>query len=181
MSNFVTPWAIGRQAPLSMGFSRQEYWSGLPCVLQEIFPTQRSNLCLLHCRQTLDHLSHQGSSTVSQFLHFKNDNCSNLFAQFMWCQATVPCMAPAFVTVNISVAILVLDVFLGWADTLVFGSLFRIFISSLSGPWHFLITCYALFLPSHWIAKPRQRPCLGQRECLAHSSGTLYTGTEFRD
>ena len=28
---FVTPWTIGHQAPLSMGFSRQEYWSGLPC------------------------------------------------------------------------------------------------------------------------------------------------------
>ena len=28
---FVTPWAIARQAPLSVGFSRQEYWSGLPC------------------------------------------------------------------------------------------------------------------------------------------------------
>ena len=26
----VTPWTIARQAPLSMGFSRQEYWSGLP-------------------------------------------------------------------------------------------------------------------------------------------------------
>ena len=24
------PWAIARQAPLSVGFSRQEYWSGLP-------------------------------------------------------------------------------------------------------------------------------------------------------
>ena len=30
---FVTPWSVARQAPLSMGFSRQEYWSGLP------FPT----------------------------------------------------------------------------------------------------------------------------------------------
>ena len=28
---FVTPWTVARQAPLSMGFSRQEYWSGLPC------------------------------------------------------------------------------------------------------------------------------------------------------
>ena len=28
---FVTPWTITRQAPLSTGFSRQEYWSGLPC------------------------------------------------------------------------------------------------------------------------------------------------------
>ena len=27
----VTPWAVARQAPLSMEFSRQEYWSGLPC------------------------------------------------------------------------------------------------------------------------------------------------------
>ena len=28
---FVTPWTVAHQAPLSMGFSRQEYWSGLPC------------------------------------------------------------------------------------------------------------------------------------------------------
>ena len=27
----ATPWSGARQAPLSMGFSRQEYWSGLPC------------------------------------------------------------------------------------------------------------------------------------------------------
>ena len=27
---FVTPWTMAHQAPLSMGFSRQEYWSGLP-------------------------------------------------------------------------------------------------------------------------------------------------------
>ena len=26
----VTPWTMALQAPLSMGFSRQEYWSGLP-------------------------------------------------------------------------------------------------------------------------------------------------------
>ena len=26
---FATPWAVACQAPLSMGFSRQEYWSGL--------------------------------------------------------------------------------------------------------------------------------------------------------
>ena len=28
---FTTPWTIVRQLPLSRGFSRQEYWSGLPC------------------------------------------------------------------------------------------------------------------------------------------------------
>ena len=28
---FVTPWTVAHQASLSMGFPRQEYWSGLPC------------------------------------------------------------------------------------------------------------------------------------------------------
>ena len=27
---FVTPWAVAQQAPLSVGFPRQEYWSDLP-------------------------------------------------------------------------------------------------------------------------------------------------------
>ena len=27
---FAIPWTVAHQAPLSMGFSRQEYWSGLP-------------------------------------------------------------------------------------------------------------------------------------------------------
>ena len=28
---FAAPWTVACQAPLSMGFSRQDYWSGLPC------------------------------------------------------------------------------------------------------------------------------------------------------
>ena len=31
VSNSATPWTVAPQAPLSMEFSRQEYWSGLPC------------------------------------------------------------------------------------------------------------------------------------------------------
>ena len=27
----ATPWTVARQAPLSLGLSRPEYWSGLPC------------------------------------------------------------------------------------------------------------------------------------------------------
>ena len=42
----ATPWT-----PPPMGFSRQEYWSGLHSLLQGIFLTQGSNLGLLHCRQ----------------------------------------------------------------------------------------------------------------------------------
>ena len=30
VSDSVTPWTVTRQTPLSMGFSRQEHWSGLP-------------------------------------------------------------------------------------------------------------------------------------------------------
>ena len=44
----MTPWTVAHQAPLSMGFSRQEYWSGLYFLLQGIFPTQESNPGLLH-------------------------------------------------------------------------------------------------------------------------------------
>ena len=45
---FATPCTVAYRVPLSMGFSRQEYGNGLPFPLQEIFPTQGSNLCLLH-------------------------------------------------------------------------------------------------------------------------------------
>ena len=38
---------IVHQAPLSMGFSRQEYWNGLPCPLPGIFPAQGLNWCLM--------------------------------------------------------------------------------------------------------------------------------------
>ena len=49
----VTPCTLAHQASLSMGFSRQEYWSGLPFPSPGIFPTQVSNLGLLHCRQMI--------------------------------------------------------------------------------------------------------------------------------
>ena len=66
MSNSETPWTGAHQAPLPMGFSRQEYWSGLlfPLPGDGIFPTQGSNLpllCLLHCKQILYSLSRWGS------------------------------------------------------------------------------------------------------------------------
>ena len=69
MSDSVTPWTVARQAPRSMGFSRQEYWSGCPSLLHGIFPTQGSNPCLLCCRQILHHLSHQGSPIGSALQH----------------------------------------------------------------------------------------------------------------
>ena len=35
---FVTPWTVAHQAPPSMGFSRQEYWSGVPFPSPEDLP-----------------------------------------------------------------------------------------------------------------------------------------------
>ena len=52
------PLAVALQAPLSMGFPRQEYWSGLPFPPPGDLPTQGSNPGHLHCRQTLYCLSH---------------------------------------------------------------------------------------------------------------------------
>ena len=52
----ATPWPVAHQAPLSMGFSRREAWSGLPFPPPDDFPTQGMNLCLLkflHCRRIL--------------------------------------------------------------------------------------------------------------------------------
>ena len=62
MSNsFATPWTVAYQASLAHGFSRQEYWSGLP------FPSRgssrrrdRTQVSSIG-RQTLYHLHHQGS------------------------------------------------------------------------------------------------------------------------
>ena len=50
---FVTPWTVAYQAPLSMGFSRQNTGVGYHFLLQRIFPTQGSNLGPPYRRQRL--------------------------------------------------------------------------------------------------------------------------------
>ena len=59
---FATPWTIAYQAPHCMGFSRQEYWSGLP------FPSW-GNLPDLVIEPSLNHLSHQGSPPAWQLVY----------------------------------------------------------------------------------------------------------------
>ena len=59
MSDSVTPWTVARQAHLSVGFSRQEYWSGI--LLQGIFPIQGLNLRLLHWQVDSLPLCYSGS------------------------------------------------------------------------------------------------------------------------
>ena len=57
----VTLWTAAYQAPLSMGFSRQEYRSGAAMPPPGIFPTQGSNPHFLHWQADSLPLSHQGS------------------------------------------------------------------------------------------------------------------------
>ena len=49
----LTFWTVAHQTPLSMGFSRQEYWSRLPCSPPGDLPDpgiKPASLCLLHCQ-----------------------------------------------------------------------------------------------------------------------------------
>ena len=61
---FETLWTVACQAPLSMGFPKQEYWSRMHFLLQTTFSTQRFNpnvWHLLHWQADSLPLSHQGS------------------------------------------------------------------------------------------------------------------------
>ena len=62
---FATPWTVAHQAPLSMGFSRQEYWSGLPSSPPGDLPYPRIKLASpmpLALQADSLPLSHKGSS-----------------------------------------------------------------------------------------------------------------------
>ena len=66
---FAVPWTIACQAPLSMGLSRQEYWSGLPCLPPGDLPDLGSNLgllCLLHWQADSSPLHHLRSRYATQ-------------------------------------------------------------------------------------------------------------------
>ena len=64
---FVTPWTVARQALLSLAFSRQEYWSGLPCPPPGESSYPRIEPSLPHCRQILCLMKRQGSFTDTIF------------------------------------------------------------------------------------------------------------------
>ena len=63
---FASTWTVAHQAPLCVGFSRQEYWSGLPFPPLGVLPDPGIEPCLLHWQVYSLPLSHLGSS----FSHF---------------------------------------------------------------------------------------------------------------
>ena len=86
-----------RQAPLSVGFSKQEYWSGLPFPLPVDVLAQRANLHLFHLLhwQTVSlPLHHLGGPSTNITLHYKKSlSRVRLFAT-PW---TVAYQAPLFI------------------------------------------------------------------------------------
>ena len=66
---FATPWTAAHQALLSMGFSRQEYWRGLPFPRPEDRPDPGIGPCLLHlllCQADSLPLTHLGSPWLGE-------------------------------------------------------------------------------------------------------------------
>ena len=76
---FVTPWIVDHQAPPSMGFSRQEYWSGVPSPspnprssgFQNVFPSmsitrdlvRHADSCPAHSQLLLERVMGWGSAS----------------------------------------------------------------------------------------------------------------------
>ena len=54
-NSFVNPWTVASQASLSMGFSKQEYWSGLLFPPSGDLSDTGSILCHQHCRRIVYH------------------------------------------------------------------------------------------------------------------------------
>ena len=101
---FANLWTIARQAPLSMGFSRQEYWSGLPHPLQPLpNPRDQTQVSYVSCigRRDLYHKCHLGSPTFVN-AHFKLNMCVCLVTQLCptLCDPTdYSCQAPLSVKI----------------------------------------------------------------------------------
>ena len=69
--SFETPWTVAHQAPLSMGFPRQDYWGGLPFSSPEIFLIQVLNplyLGLLHWQADSLLMIHRGSPQIDEVI-----------------------------------------------------------------------------------------------------------------
>ena len=132
---FVTLWTVARQAPLSMEFCRQEYWSGLPCL-------------------PLGDLSDTGikpGSPASPVLHmdslptgFKSSPTAWLLCD-LWCMVLLlwPCMVAARIKRNVAMKLLLWNTE-HWMNDIILhlsASLFWIWLLLILGLWKHWIYC----------------------------------------
>ena len=84
----MTAWTVACQAPLSMGFSQQEYWSRLPCpppgdlpdpgikLTSSVAPAlQADSLPLTHRGSPKDLLYNTGNSTLYSLMAYMGKEC----------------------------------------------------------------------------------------------------------
>ena len=67
---FAIPWTVAHQAPLSMGFSRQEHWSGLPFPSPGDLPNQGIKPRSPALEADSYQLSHQGSPRIPEWVAY---------------------------------------------------------------------------------------------------------------
>ena len=82
---FGTPWTITYQAPLSMGFSRQEYWSGLPFPSPEV-----ATFCLWGEDKYASNLCPSVSKMVFSSCFFQ------IFLYLIFCSLKIICLVVTF-------------------------------------------------------------------------------------
>ena len=78
----VTLWALAHQAPLSVGYSRQEYWSGLPCPFPVDLPNpgiEHPSLASPALQADSLALSHLGAPLSGYVLCLVTQSCPTLF------------------------------------------------------------------------------------------------------
>ena len=82
----ATLWTAACQVPLSMGFSRQEYWSGLPCPFPGDLPNQWMeplSQCLLHCQVGSLPLAPPGKPVGFNTQHLKRNVFESVLMRWM--------------------------------------------------------------------------------------------------
>ena len=92
VSNSAALWTVAHQVPLSMGFSRQEYWSGSHALLQGILLTPGWNLhlCLLHWQVNSLPLVSLRDQPFSYFYFYAGETWAPvLLGLWDWCKGTV--------------------------------------------------------------------------------------------
>ena len=78
-TSFVTPWTILHLAPLSMGFPRQENWSGSPFPCPGNLPNPEIEPASTALQASLLLLSHQGSPLKAWFYQYSYKTILRIF------------------------------------------------------------------------------------------------------
>ena len=85
---FETPWTVACQAPQSMGFPRQEFWSGLPFSPPEDLPDPgiepTAPVLVVELRLVWVQILHLSVTTCANFLIWKTGKISVSFLTLLW-------------------------------------------------------------------------------------------------